>query len=233
MTSRTARKDLSEFFIDAVPSVKNLGIVYNPKSKRFTDPNTGRFLSQNKTLSIIEEGIEQRTQNLQKLAEGLAQGRIEIDKFAVLVANDVKSINIYHAAIAKGGRLDLLTKNELAALNNRLKKQLTTAKGFENEKYGIMELVRDIVKGDVSEAQLKNRLTMYAESGYQVRQIIGLEAKKNEGYKQALRIMIGDHRTCEECKQLAFIGWVSIESVVMPGDRCSCRSRCRCILKYK
>ena len=218
---------------DAVPTIKNLGVEYSKKSRRFVDTRSGRFVSQNNTIKIVKEGIAQGRKTLEIYAEQLANKSIDIDVFALGVAKEIKSLHILNAALAKNGRIDTIGKKELATLNTRIKQQLGSTKGFEGEKFGVFELVKDIYKGDVSLAQLKNRLSSFADSADQTQNYLILESKKALNFTQALRIMIGDTKTCFECRNYASLGWVGIDTLIMPGESCTCRSNCRCEVRYK
>jgi len=219
--------------IDAVSSVKNLGITYSQTSKRFVNTSSGRFVSQNSTLEIIQKGIDQNRKTLQTLASDYSNGKIEIDSFALKSAQTIKDLHIYNTAIAKNGRLDQLTTSELKVLNQRVNQQLTSTVGFEGEKFGVMELVKDLMKSDISETMLQNRLDMFANSAEQTQEYIKLESNKADiTITEAMRILQSG-KSCSDCVSFASLNWVSISDLIMPGENCRCRSNCKCSVIYR
>jgi len=219
--------------IDAITSIKNLGITYSQTSKRFVNISSGIFVSQNSTLGIIQKGIDKNRETLQILASDYSNGKIEIDSFALKSAQIIKDLHIYNTAIAKNGRLDLLTPSELKILNQRVNQQLTSTVGFEGEKYGVLELVANLMQGNISEAMLQNRLDMFANSAEQTQEYIKLESNKiDPTITEAMRILQSG-KSCSDCVEFASLNWVSISDLIMPGENCQCRANCKCSVIYR
>jgi hypothetical protein len=207
---------------------------WNEKARRFTDQKTGKFLSQNQVKSILLTGIETGREKLQTLATDLSSGKIDMTKFLLEGAQTVKELHILNAVFSVGGRADKLTQGQKNTLQLRVKEQLTGGKdSLTGDRFGFKELIKDLVKGDVTEAQLKNRLDMYADSASQTQSHVELTAKKEDGYTQGFRTLGSTDNHCDECVTLSSLGWISLTDLVPIGSQCSCRSRCKCQLQYR
>lgn len=57
--------------------------------------------------------------------------------------------------------------------------------------------------------------------------------RTSQGYKEMRRIPKKDKRTCDDCRNFAELGWQPIGSLPLPGRKCQCYDRCRCIIQYR
>lgn len=207
---------------------------WNATARRFTDPKTGRFLSKNQVDSILDTGISNGRNTLQNLAESLSTGKIGLDKFVIQTAQTVKELHIFNAVKSKGGRVDQLSQKEKTVLQARVKQELLGGKDPKTgDKFGLKFLVKDIMSGSVTDAQLKNRLNMYADSAGLTAEHIRKQDRIENGYKEGFRQLGGTDKHCSECVTFATLGWVKLEDLVMPGSQCSCRSNCKCSIIYR
>jgi len=76
------------------------------------------------------------------------------------------------------------------------------------------------------------RISMYGESvrgsyweGASIRQ-------GKQGYTLMQRILDSQAKHCQNCLDYAARGIVPIGSLPLPGQRCECRSNCKCRVKY-
>jgi hypothetical protein len=99
--------------------------------------------------------------------------------------------------------------------------------------YNYLEtFARDLLAGSVSTPMALARIGMYAESvrgsyweGTSLRQ-------ERQGYSLMRRILDGQAKHCQDCLDYAARGVVPIGSLPLPGQRCACRSNCKCRVKY-
>ena len=56
---------------------------------------------------------------------------------------------------------------------------------------------------------------------------------ENQGYREMRRITRKDRKVCTDCRYYETLGWVPIGSLPMPGVRCQCHDRCRCVIEYR
>lgn len=57
--------------------------------------------------------------------------------------------------------------------------------------------------------------------------------KQQGGSGEMRRVTRRDGRVCPDCTYYQSLGWVPIGSLPMPGIRCRCHDRCRCIVEYR
>lgn len=56
---------------------------------------------------------------------------------------------------------------------------------------------------------------------------------ENQGFREMRRITRKDRKVCTDCRYYETLGWVPIGSLPMPGVRCQCHDRCRCVIEYR
>jgi len=211
-----------------------LDFIYDKVSKRFRGKSSGRFLSQNQSLSLLDGSIQKNRDKLQNLAIGLTSGKIDLVRFVVDSSQAIKDLHILNATKALSGRADNISTQQLKILSDRVKEQLTGKKDpLTGDRFGFKYLIRDLARGQLSEAQLTQRLNLYANSAELTQNHIIKEQKVENGYKEAFRQLASADRACKECVKHSSLGWISLEDLVMPGEQCSCRANCRCTLIYR
>lgn len=209
-------------------------IYYDPSIKRYRykggegQPMRGTFISRADALKLQRDFLVDAKQKFLALTPRIMSGEIGVYKEA---GELLKSIHLSNAVLAAGG-FDKLTERDLGTIGSILKKQYYQGKVDDGKPFGLKHLFREVQGGGVSEAQLKNRLGMYAESG----EISGSAVKQNQAYAQGLtamkRISSEDDRECDDCTRYAAWGWQMIGSLPLPRERCKCRSNCRCRVIY-
>lgn len=221
------------FQLDRTELLPDLEYSYDKKAQRFRNKASGKFLSQNQAIKVLESGITDRSESIRKVTDSYLSGKIEIDTFILKVADSLKDLHVLNAVIASGGRKDQLSKQQLAVLRGRVKSELTTTKdSFSGDKYGLQQLTRELLRGEVSESQLRDRLNKYVNSAALTQGYIEHEKQKSNSKKEGLR-RLGSTENCPECLKYAGLGWVSIEELILPGQSCSCRSNCKCFITYR
>lgn len=112
--------------------------------------------------------------------------------------------------------------------------------GEEGE--GLDELEWDDDGSDANEKEKKGKtwLGLYARANrylstpvYSAVALGVLLTRREQGYKEMRRVAVKDKRTCADCKNFASLGWQPIGSLPMPGRKCTCYDRCRCIIEYR
>ena len=221
--------------LDAKDEIKSaIAHGWNDRARRFTDKKTGKFLSQNQVKSVLNDGISTGKNKLQDLATSLSSGKIDITKFLIESSQTIKELHILNSVLAVGGRADQMTIGQKTALQNRVKEQLTGGKDpITKEKYGFNFLIRDLVNGEISELQLKNRISMFAGSAELTQHHIQKESKIDNGMTEGFRQLGSTDKHCLECINYGAMGWTKIEDLIMPGSSCSCFSNCKCSIIYR
>lgn len=209
-------------------------IYYDPTVKRYRyrggegQPQRGTFISRSDALKLQNDYLKEAKARFLELTPRIKAGEIGVYREA---GNLLKSIHLSNAVLAAGG-YDRLTDSDLGSIGAILKKQYYAGVGDNGKPYGLKHLFREVQNGSVSEAQLRNRLNLYAESG----ELSGNLVKQNRAYTQGLTVMkridSGDDAECDDCVRYAAAGWQLIGSLPMPKQFCSCKSRCRCRVIY-
>jgi hypothetical protein len=214
------------------------GIKYDQSARRYRyqgenkpgEPITGSFVSRDAVLKLQSSYLEKLKTELVSISPRISRGEIGSYKDAATI---LKKIHVSEGVIAAQG-IDRLTNKDLGKIGQILKNQYYQGKDRETGKsFGLKHLFKEVASGSVSEAQLSNRLSMYAESGRITRGVILQGRAIESGYTESMRIDSGDDAECADCSEYAAAGWRPIGELPTPGVDCQCRTRCRCRLIFK
>lgn len=194
---------------------------YDANLGRYRRPS-GQFMSQKAVMALVDGRIDKLGQNLRRFTQMLADGNITIDQWQGSVREAIKAAHIQATVLGHGGK-DGMGSAEYGRIGQRLRAEYTYLQNFAG----------DILAGRVSPAMALARVQLYAESvrssyweGSSIRQ-------GKQGYSLMRRILDPQAQHCDDCLRYARAGLVSLGSLPMPGQRCECRSRCRCSVEYK
>jgi hypothetical protein len=193
---------------------------YDPISGRYRGEN-GRFLSKAAIEALVDGRIKKLNGQLQDFTRRLIDGNITIDQWQGSVREALKPAHLQAAMVGAGGK-DALSQSDYGRLGQRLRSEYSYLQNFAS----------DILAGRVSGAMAVARIGLYAESvrgsyweGTTIRQ-------EKQGYSLMRRILDSQAQHCQDCIDHAARGIAPIGSLPMPGQRCACRSRCRCRIEY-
>lgn len=214
-----ALNDLSSF-ADAILRLDASSWSYDPVSGRYRGSN-GRFLSQSAISALVDGRINSLDAQLRRYTSMLADGSITLDQWQQSVREALKLVHVQAAIIGHGGK-DGMGPAEWGRIGQRLRMEYRYLEGF----------ARDLLDGRVSAAMALARISLYAQSvrgtyweGASIRQ-------EKQGYTLMRRILDAQAKHCQDCLNYAARGLVPLGSVPMPGQRCECRSRCRCSVQF-
>lgn len=204
---------------------------FDPQTKRFRYIKSGRFASRSDTLELQRTFITQLEEDLVNLALDLKQGKIGAYRDA---ANVLKRIHLNHAAIAKNG-VDKLSQRDLGLIGSILKQQYYQGKdNVTDKKFGLKHLINDIQEQDLSEARIRQRLRLFAQSGEISFYRIQLDRRTEEGYTEKKRSLTPGHEHCPSCIAYDARGFVPIsDSLPLPKQDCQCHTNCKCVMVYR
>ena len=194
---------------------------YDTNLGRYRRPS-GQFMSEKAVMALVDGRIDKLGQQLRRFTQMLADGNITIDQWQGSVREAIKAAHIQATVLGHGGK-DGMGSAEYGRIGQRLRAE-----------YGYLQkFAGDILAGRVSTAMALARVQLYAESvrgsyweGTSIRQ-------ERQGYSLMRRILDPQAQHCDDCLRYARAGLVSMGSLPMPGQRCECRSRCRCSVEYK
>ncbi|MGA0070414.1 MAG: hypothetical protein ACO3HP_03830 [Candidatus Nanopelagicaceae bacterium] len=194
---------------------------YDTNLGRYRRPS-GQFMSQKAVMALVDGRIDKLGQQLRRFTQMLADGNITIDQWQGSVREAIKAAHIQATVLGHGGK-DGMGSAEYGRIGQRLRAEYTYLQKFAG----------DILAGRVSTPMALARVQLYAESvrgsyweGSTIRQ-------ERQGYSLMRRILDPQAQHCDDCVRYAGAGLVSLGSLPMPGQRCECRSRCRCTVEYK
>ena len=193
---------------------------YDPISGRYRGAN-GRFLSKAAIEALVDGRIKKLNGQLQDFTRRLIDGNITIDQWQGSVREALKPAHLQATMVGAGGK-DALSQSDYGRIGQRLRSEYSYLQNFAS----------DILAGRVSGAMALARVGLYAESvrgsyweGTTIRQ-------EKQGYSLMRRILDSQAQHCQDCIDHAARGIAPIGSLPMPGQRCACRSRCRCRIEY-
>ena len=193
---------------------------YDPISGRYRGEN-GRFLSKAAIEALVDGRIKKLNNQLQDFTRRLIDGNITIDQWQGSVREALKPAHLQAAMVGAGGK-NALSQSDYGRLGQRLRSEYSYLQNF----------AADLLAGRVSGAMALARIGLYAASvrgsyweGTTIRQ-------EKQGYSLMRRILDPQAQHCQDCIDHAARGIAPIGSLPMPGQRCACRSRCKCRIEY-
>jgi hypothetical protein len=193
---------------------------YDRNTGRYRDEK-GRFLSQKAVEALVESRIGKLDSTLKRTTRSLVDGGISLDQWQTSVREAIKAAHIQAAIIGYGGRGEMGSA-EYGRVGQKLREEYRFLQGF----------ARDLLDGRVSSPMALARIGLYAQSvrgsflqGEELR-------KQQQGFSLMRRRLDPQAQHCDDCLAFAARGVVPIGAVPLPGQRCACRSRCRCFVEY-
>lgn len=213
--------DLSTFAAALEQRLDQSSWRYDPVSGRYRGSN-GRFLSQSAVEALVDGRINKLGTLLRRLTNRLADGDIAVDIWQQSVRELLKLAHVQAAIIGHGGR-DSMTSSDWGRVGQGLREEYRYLEGF----------ARDLLGGRIGPAMASARISLYAAAirktywqGTELRQ-------EKQGYSMMRRILDPQAAHCNDCRTYANRGLVPIGSLPLPGQRCACRSNCKCRVEFK
>lgn len=208
-------------FADAIMSSRmDAEWSYDRSLGRYRD-SRGRFLSEAGVQKLVDGRIDRLDANLRRFTKMLAEGAITLDQWQGSVREAIKAAHLQAAMIGHGGRTGMGSA-EYGRVGQRLRQEYAFLQGF----------ALDLLEQRVSAPMALARISLYAQSvrgsfweGASMR-------KEQQGFSLMQRILDPLAQHCQDCLDYAARGIVAIGAVPLPGQRCACRARCRCSVRY-
>lgn len=203
-------------------------IVYDRRVKRFRYTE-GKFVPD----SVVKYKMEKFLASKQKeLVEYSRQLYLDTGNLTLQrqVAQTLKDIHIVGGALGAGGPQKLYANDYLAIARN-LKNQYGLTDNHP-QPYGLKFLYQDIQSGYTGANRLTERLIMYSKSYKTSLFTVEREKASQKGELFARRIL-GFGENCKDCADYSGWGWVGIDDVILPTQKCRCYTNCNCTLQYK
>lgn len=200
---------------------------YDPRVKRFRYPE-GTFATDAAVQFQTNKFIKARQSELKEMASALRE-RPRDPTLQTKAAGLLRDIHIAQASLAAGGP-QFLYANDYLIVGRALRSQYGLSENAPTP-YGLRFLFNEAATGNISEAQLAQRLAMYGESGKVSYYGVQVNKRMNQGFTHARR-HLSPAENCRECIDYAGYGWVGIQDLIWPTQKCSCKSNCKCTVEY-
>lgn len=205
-------------------------IYFDVRSQRWRYRDSRKFAPMAAVRSRAIKYRNQQQTAMIDLATRYSDGKLSLDDFQKEAAKKLKSIHLAEMIRALDKQGDA-TGDRFLLVGRNLKEQYYSGIDRINDRrFGLKYLFRDIVDGKVSDARLKQRITMFSQSGKKT--YWGTKLSLQEGKTQARRILAPVEH-CTQCIEYAFRGWVAIADVILPTVACSCATNCKCTLEFR
>ena len=162
-----------------------------------------------------------------ELGGQLANGSMTLKDFQCRAGRIVADINAASFALGAGGWKNV-NRQARQRLEQVIQAQLYAGHDTRTgQHYGLRLLAQDVQKGQVSEAQLKNRLRMFAQSGkrayFEGQRFANISSSTPYGYR-----VLGDVEHCTQCPEYAALPPQRADQLIMPTEQCDCMNQCKC-----
>jgi len=192
------------------------GFTWDAGSGRYRGAR-GRYVSQATLRRWLDVALDCASARIDALASQLRTGAIDLITWQVRMARELKNVQMYSAAAAKGGWAQL-SASDLGRVGQAVRAQLEYLNGFAKD----IRSGRQLLNGT-----LNMRARMYGQSGRSIFHRVERAEMDLRGYDQERSIRYsGD--SCAGCIQEEARGWVPIGALVPIGQRdCKVNDRCR------
>lgn len=180
---------------------------------------TGRFVSRKAQRAEIDAFLANADRDARALAERLRSRKISLRRWEVEMRQLVKRSHLANAAIAKGGRMQLSPADY-----GRVGQIVRAEYGY------LAKFAKEIRRGLPLDGRFLRRVELYTEAGRITYHQVERAEMRTRGFDLEENILaVADH--CDGCLDATARGRVAIGSLPPVGRR-TCRSRCRCRIRY-
>ena len=202
---------------DAKPSIKRRHLTWDDQSKFYRYPN-GRKVSDRAIYLLINRETNDLKSNQGWAINQLLNNTMSFEEFQKFNINQLREYHVNMMRLGKGG-------TERTSANDYLE----VARELRANQYPWFErLMRQIKNGELSENQIRDRLSRYANNtkiSYEQGRI-NAKASIEPWGRRLLGRSCKNH--CSDCLYYASLGWMPLFQVVIPGRKCACRDKCCC-----
>ena len=205
-----------------MPDISQLSrYTYNPRSRRYTDRVSGRFVSAKDVRAAVDMIIDAETAKIRNVAQQLVDGQINLAEWQIQTTAILKSLHVAMGIAANGG-FQNMSQADLGYVGSLIKKQYKFLRSFAKQiKNGSQAL----------DGTLVSRSALYTQAARGTYEDVSGRAAKNSGSTQEKSVLgAADH--CSDCVGEAAKGWSPIGSLMPIGQR-QCSGNCRCTFEYK
>ena len=196
-----------------------MAFVFDIVSARFRSRATGRYVSHSAVRDALDTAIANAAKDARAVTLQLRAGEVTIAEWQQAMAGQIKSSQSAAAALARGGWAQMRPADWLRVARS------------VKEQYGYLRrYAEQIASGAASPSTRRSEMYVSAaRKAYETQRRAEMTARGVRQHRSVRHAL----DSCEECIELAALGWVSIETTIaLPGER-TCRSSCRCSISYR
>lgn len=197
---------------------------FDSKVRRYryaSGDRSGQFVSNKDVIELVEKYMVQQRGDISTITDDLLSDQITVDDWQSSVASNLKSLRINAYSLGRGG-IGQLDSSDTAGLESRL----------EGEFEYLDKFAKEIEGGDLSDAHIKNRVTLYSDASYSEWQLGSQAAAIDSGETFEIWDSADDSTSCADCRGKAGLGWQPLGTLGVPGASVKCLSRCRCTKRF-
>jgi len=225
------------------------------------DDYTERAESLAESTGSLEKLEEEMDGRARALSRKLAFGKITFSEFQRAVAEDTLVSSLAAVKLGYGrdsGLTDSAYAETMGAMQylwkffEDIKRALEEGKieyGSAEQDFADAEEIEDDILDEIPESALsptpgasipatwggvRARLVRYLVTpAYRWFNAGRMARRRETGATEMRRRARSDKRTCADCREYDSAGWQPIGSLPVPGTRCRCHDRCRCVLEFR
>jgi hypothetical protein len=195
------------------------GFTWDALSGRYKDAR-GRYVTHAQVRAWLDAALDNASERMASLSRQLQARQIDLVTWQVRMAREVKNVQLYSTAAAKGGWAQL-SLADLGRVGQSVRVQLEYLNDF----------AREIRSGKQALSGILGRTRLYAQSGRPTYHRTERAEMQVRGYDQERSVRYaGD--SCAGCVREAAREWVPIGTLVPVGFR-DCKSNDRCSVQYR
>lgn len=194
---------------------------YDPRTGRYRDRSTGRLVPRTQVRAWLDVALDRASDRIAALARQLRARQIDLVSWQVRMAREVKNVQLYSAAMAKGGWAQL-SPADLGRVGQAVQVQLRFLNRFAQQ----------IKTGEqAKDGRLEMRARLYAQAGRALFHRVERLDMEVRGMTEEASVRHASD-SCGDCVEAEALGWVPIGTLVPVGSR-ECKGNCRCEIEYR
>ena len=201
---------------------------FSDKLGKYRNIVTGKFVSFKQVLSLLDANAAPQIKTLENLSIAVSEHKLSVSAWYMAMQQQLGRLTVQNAALAAGG-FDKLKATDFARLDKSLRDDFKRLNNFG----------RDLDAGKLSQAQIINRIQMYAGTARKQYYASQPRPKTKKGEVVLERRVLGAAEHCSWCTYLAGLGWQPYGILPLPGASnpdCKddqCLSHCQCRIERK
>jgi hypothetical protein len=197
-----------------VDAIKKKSLEWDKKEQFYRYPS-GRKVSDRAMYQMMQRDIKSMKSNQGWATDQLIAGKMTFEDWQKFNIDLIRRHHVTMMRFSKGGK-QYTTANDYLQVARELKQ-------IQYPKF--QKFAQDIKDGKQTEAQLRNRLGMYADSS----KVSFERGKLGRSHSQfGRRLLGGCANHCQDCIDYASLGWLPVGQVTPPGVNCVCGPNCCC-----